>query len=253
MTSASVKVNRLLLNKYCWMAQQFRNFNDTSSIIQWSNAMMTVKNLFLLQQETYIPQPPELKHRENHYPNNTYSICKQTVLSFPPAAKPLRILTPSSTSTLNLLPERPPQPLRILTPSSTSTLNLLPERPPPLSLCHPHRLSITSASAEPPFKKRKTLLPPQVDCNYHTAHQPSTPNPTHKTTITTKKPCVTTKSLPQYVVWWHENRAPYFENTETSELTWDHPDQGRTAFPNGDPTNKPEPPPDMPEIYKTFF
>ena len=229
MVSSTVKVNSLVLNKYCWMAQQLRNFNDSTSIIQWTNAMLTVKNLFLPQTETYNQDPPALINQHDRNRNHIYAICKQSALSFPPSTKQLRILTPSS----------------------TSTFTFQPERPSPLSVCHPQRLFITSASAEPAFKKRKTLSPPQVDCSFQTVPKPSIPNPTLKTTSITKKPPIAKNPRPQFIVWWHENRVPYYQNCETLELTWDDPDQGMTPYPSGNPANKPAPPPNMPEIWRT--
>ena len=223
MVSSTIKVNSLVLNKYCWMAQQLRNFNDSSSIIQWTNAMLAVKNLFLHQPETYNPRPPAVTNQLDRNPNHIYSICKQTALSFSPTTKQLGILTPSS----------------------TSTFTFQPERPSPLSMCHPQRLSITSASAEPPFKKRKTRLTPQVESSFQTVLEPTTPNSTLKTTIITKKSPIAKNPRSKFVVWWHKNRVPYYQNCETLEVTWDHPDHGETIFPNGNPKYKPPPPPKL--------
>ena len=47
MSSIANKVNLVIMNKYCWMSRQLRNFNDTNSIIHWSNAMFSVKALLL--------------------------------------------------------------------------------------------------------------------------------------------------------------------------------------------------------------
>ena len=108
------------MNKYCWMAKQMRNFNDSNSIIQWSNAMICVKNLLLHRQETYSHHSPTTIKRSHGNPRQVYSVSKPTTLSFQPLSKPYCILTPSS----------------------TPSLNFAPHEHSPLSLDHAYRLSI---------------------------------------------------------------------------------------------------------------
>ena len=161
MISSTGHANQILMNKYCWMAKQMRNFNDSNSIKQWSNAMICVKNLLLHRQETYSHHPPTTIKRSHGNPRQVYSVSKPTTLSFQPLSKPYCILTPSS----------------------TPSLNFAPHEHSPLSLDHPYRLSIQPTLTPnhlqpPPIKRRKTLLPPQVEIISTTTHQNTAPNPT---------------------------------------------------------------------------
>ena len=161
MISSTGHANQILMNKYCWMAKQMRNFNDRNSIIQWSNAMMFVKNLLLDHQDTYSHHSPTTIKGSLGNPLQVYSVSKPTTLSFQPLSKPYCILTPSS----------------------TPSVNFAPHKPSPLSLHHPYRLSIQPTSTPnyiqpPPIKKRKTMLPPQVEIISTTTHQTTAPNPT---------------------------------------------------------------------------
>ena len=149
MASSILNANSYVINKYCWMARQLRNLNDCNSIMQWSNAMSTVRNLLLQQDETYnrIPliNPKQTSSRK-------YSIEYPTTLSFPPTVEPSHVLTPSLTPMMNFTPQ-PPSPLSVHYPR---WLSILPSGSPDNDL------------NMPPIKKRKTALPPQVDCDVQT-------------------------------------------------------------------------------------
>ena len=128
------------------MSRQLRNFNDSSSIIQWSNAMLSVKNLLLQPQEADILPPTTLpaksaKTSNTHHP---FTISRQSSICFLPAAEPCHTL--SRTWNANFQPQ--PSPLSTFT---TRELSILPHTPP-------------DDSYSPPIKRRKTILPPEVDC-----------------------------------------------------------------------------------------
>ena len=159
MTSSLANANQTVLNKFCWMARQLRNFNDSNSIILWSNAMMSVKNLLLHQLDTETPHSPIISSGSYRDTLCKYSISRPTYLSYPPMTKPRRILTPSS----------------------SPSLNFVPQSPSPQTIQHHRWLSVLPTNTKidiqmPPIKKRKTMiLPPQVDCNSQTHHQLATP------------------------------------------------------------------------------
>ena len=146
--SPATNVNSYILNKYCWMSRQLRNFNDCNSIIQWSNAMLSVKNLLLHPQEADSLFPTILStnsaNTSNTHPALTISRLGST--TFLPAAEPCH--TFSRTWNADFLPQ-PPSPLSIYT---SRELSIPPHTPPDDSL-------------NPPSKRRKTTLPPEVDCN----------------------------------------------------------------------------------------
>ena len=166
MSPLAASANQFLLNKFCWMARQMRNFNDTNSITQWSNAMMSVKNLMLNHQETFSYHSSNPSKGPFSNPHNVYSVSLPTTLSYPPTKKRQRVLTPSSTPTLNFAPQQPPtltiDHLRRLSVQPVSTLNNI-------QMSHVKK------------KKRKTTVPPQVDCT------PPTPVRTASTTSTTNR------------------------------------------------------------------
>ena len=47
MSCANAAFNHHVMNKMIWMSRQLRNYNDNVSIIQWANAIATLKNLLL--------------------------------------------------------------------------------------------------------------------------------------------------------------------------------------------------------------
>ena len=161
MASLAAHANQTLLNKYCWMARQMRNFNDSNSIIQWSYAMLGVKNLLLQLQETDSHRTLITSKRSHCNRIHRFSVSHPTTLSFSPITTPHRILTPSC----------------------TPSLNFAPQDHSPLSIHHPRRLSIQPSPSPdyvqpPPTKKRRTILPPQVECKSFTTLPTSSPNPT---------------------------------------------------------------------------
>ena len=164
MSPLAGSANQLLLNKFCWMARQLRNFNDSTSITQWSNAMMSVKNLMLNHQETFRYHSSNPSKGSYSNPQHVYSVSPPTTLSYHPSKKRQRVLTPSST---------PP-------------LTFAPQQPPALTIHHSRRLSVHPVSTlnniqKSHVKKRKTTIPPQVDCTPYTpvrtASTTSTNNP----------------------------------------------------------------------------
>ena len=163
MSPLAANANQLLLNKFCWMARQLRNFNDSNSIIQWSNAMMSVKNLILNHQETssyHSSNPSKGSYSKSH---NVYSVSLPTTLSYPPTKKRQRVLTPSSTPSLNIAPQQSPN----------------------LTIHHLRRLSVHPVSTLNNIqmsrgKKRKTTLPPHVDCTSPTPVRNASTTPTTK-------------------------------------------------------------------------
>ena len=47
MSCTTTAFNHHVMNKMLWMSRQLRNYNDNVSIIQWANAIATLKNLLL--------------------------------------------------------------------------------------------------------------------------------------------------------------------------------------------------------------
>ena len=162
----ATNVNSYILNKYCWMSRQLRNFNDSNSIIQWSNAMLSVKNLLLKPIEADILLSTTLSTKSANNLSNTH-----------------HALTISHPSSLRFLPA--PEPCHSL--SRTWNATFLPQRPSPLSIFTPRELSIPphtppDESHNPPSKRRKTILPPEVDCKAPNFLQPRTTNNNKPTT-----------------------------------------------------------------------
>ena len=124
--------------------------------------MMFVKSLILNHQETFSYHSSNSSKGPYSNPHHVYSVSLPTTLSFPPTKKRQRVLTPSSTPSLNFAPQQPPT----------------------LTFHHPRRISVDPISSlnniqMSHVKKRKTTLPPQVDCT------PPTPVKTASTTSTT--------------------------------------------------------------------
>ena len=188
MTSSLANANQTVLNKFCWMARQLRNFNDSNSIILWSNAMMSVKNLLLHQLDTETPHSPIISSGSYRDTLCKYSISRPTYLSYPPMTKPRRILTPSS----------------------SPSLNFVPQSPSPQTIQHHRWLSVLPTNTKidiqmPPIKKRKTIiLPPQVDCNSQTHHQLATPKTTTLPQTRKKAQPISTPHNNSAEKWWCE-------------------------------------------------
>ena len=149
MMSSATNANSYILNKYSWMSRQLRNFNDSNSIIQWSNAMLSVKKLLLQPQEADFQFLSTLPTKaantiSNNHPELTIS--RPGLTNWLPAAEPCHSL--SRTWNANFQPQ-PPSPLTICT---SRELSIPPHTPP-------------DVSASPPSKRRKTILPPEADSN----------------------------------------------------------------------------------------
>ena len=147
--SSGTNANGYILNKYCWMSRQLRNFNDSNSIIQWSNATLSVKKLLLQPPEADIQFPSTLPTKAANTFSNTHpalTISRPGLTSYLPAAEPCHTL--SRTWNANFQPQ-PPSPLSVFT---SRELSIPPHTPPELS-------------ASPPCKRRKTILPPRFDYN----------------------------------------------------------------------------------------
>ena len=199
MSSTLSSANQLIINKYCWMARKLRLFNDSNSISQWCNAMASLKKLHPHDIECYRSHSSNPYNRSPSIRRNFYSVSKPTTLSFPSTTIPNCILTPSTT---------PP-------------LHFAPQEPSPLSIHHPQKLSIhpvpTPGDLQMPLaKKRKTLLPPQVDCTSPTPpkiftstpstypHAQARPNPTHQAdprTVRGTKSLNRSSDPPIFKVW----------------------------------------------------
>ena len=142
---SATDANGYILNKYCWMSRQLRNFNDSNSIIHWSNAMLSIKKLLLQPQEADIQFSSTLLTKAtNTHPALTIS--RPSLTSYSPAAEPCHTL--SRTWNANFKPQQP-SPLSVFTPREVS----IPPHTPP------------DVSASPPNKRRKTILPPEVEYN----------------------------------------------------------------------------------------
>ena len=184
MSSTATNANSYIMNKYCWMSRQLRNFNDSNSIIQWANAMLSVKNLLLQPQEADVPLSTILPTNSANTlsnANHTITLSRTGSLSFPPVPEPRQTL--SRTWTCNFQPQ-PPSPLTIFTPSEHS----IPPYTPP------------SDSNNLPSKKRKVILPPEVDYNASAFLQPRTTEENCPTTTAPKVPTITNARPPTHAI-----------------------------------------------------
>ena len=148
MSSIANNVNLVIMNKYCWMSRQLRNFNDTNSIIHWSNAMFSVKALLLqpCEADTMItPLQPSAFGNASFKKHAILTFSRSNSIDFLPTVEPPHTLSQMHTS--NFQPH-PPSPLSIFTPRE---LSIQPHTPP-------------YESPKPASKRRKTTVPPQVDC-----------------------------------------------------------------------------------------
>ena len=147
MFSPAKTVNRVIINKYCWMSRQLRNCNDAYSIIHWSNAMLSIKMLLLQPHEaqTLNTLPPPTESADTSWKtHDLLTFSHKNTIDFLPAVEPRHTL--SQTHSFNFLPQ-PPLPLSIFTPRELS----IPPHTPPYD------------SQKPASKRRKTGVPPQVD------------------------------------------------------------------------------------------
>ena len=204
--SSATSANSYILNKYCWMSRQLRNFNDWNSILQWSNAMLSVKNLLLQPQEAYIQSPPILPTKSAITVSNTHTaltISRPSSRSYQPEAEPCHTL---SRTWINFQPQ-PPSPLSVYTSRELS----IPTHTPP------------DVSLYPPSKRRKSILPPEVDYNTSTLPQhrsaenntptrePSVPTLPNASTISLHR--ITIKISPGTQIWYgclHRHRGKTF-------------------------------------------
>ena len=179
MRSSATNVNSYILNKYRWMSRQLRNFNDSNSIIQRSSAMLSVKNLLLHPQEADILLPTTLPAKSANTFSNThhpFTISRQSSLCFLPAAEPYHTL--SRAWNANFQPQ--PSPLSTFT---TRELSILPHTPP-------------DDSYNPPIKRRKTIFPPEVDCQASVDCNASTTILTDSNSSSLRPPTVTKTCTP---------------------------------------------------------
>ena len=205
--SSGTNANGYILNKYCWMSRQLRNFNDSNSIIQWSNATLSVKKLLLQPPEADIQFPSTLPTKAANTFSNTHpalTISRPGLTSYLPAAEPCHTL--SRTWNANFQPQ-PPSPLSVYT---SRELSIPLHTPPDISL-------------NPPSKRRKTILPPEVDCNTsklpkHRSAENSTPTrapsvPTLPNALTKSLNRTTIKISPGTQIWYgslHRHRGKTF-------------------------------------------
>ena len=196
MMSSATNVNGYILNKYFWMSRQLRNFNDSNSIIQWTNAMLSVKKLLLQPHEADIQFPSTLPTKAANNFSNTHpalTISRPDLTSYLPAVEPCHTL--SRTWNANFQPQAP-SPLTVFT---SRELSIPPHTPP-------------DVSASPPSKRRKTILPPEVDYNASVLHQSRTTKnnkpttapsvPTFSKAPTISPPTTTIKLSPGTHIWY---------------------------------------------------
>ena len=194
--SSAGNANSYILNKFCWMSRQLRNFNDCNSILQWSNAMLSVKNLLLQPQETYIQSPSILPTKSAITVSNTHTaltISRRGSTSYLPAAVPGHTL--SRTWITNFQPQSP-SPLSVYT---SRELSIPPHTPPDVSV-------------SPPSNRRKTILPLEVDYNpsslpQHRSAENNIPTiapsvPTLPNAPTKSQPRTTIKIPPGNHIWY---------------------------------------------------
>ena len=193
MSSSPSSANQLLLNKFCWMARQLRNFNDSSSIMQWSTAMMSVKNLLLNHQEIYsnLPSYPPKETYSN--PHHVWTVSHPTTLSFPPTRKRIRALSRSSTPSLNFAPTQ------LLSPSLKYSLTFQPSAP------------NTKASAT---TTTRTLPDKLCNINYTNPHSPLQP-PCVDLDDPPLKKAKAHKPLVSGIFFWHR-----FSPTDDTKEYW---------------------------------
>ena len=166
MSSSTSLTNKLVLNKYLWMAHQLRHFNDVGSIINWSNAMQLVKGLLFEPVPVAATQVKTTSSTVTHQPSQyPFSIVTPNIAAIKIPPVPLntnatRLITPPTTIGFEPIKTMP------LTQSPLSCSNYIPREPSPLTTythCQ-HTISPTDSLPRRP-KRRKLANPPTVD--YH--------------------------------------------------------------------------------------
>ena len=220
--STAADANSYILKKYCWMSRQLRNFNDSNSIFQWSNAMLSIKNLLLQPKEDDTLFPTILStnsaNTSNKHPALTISRLGST--TFLPAAEPCHTL--SRTWNATYLPQ-PPSPLSIYT---SRELSIPPHTPP-------------DDSHNPPSKRRKTVLPPEVDYNAKkrraTENNLPTTAPSTNSSNIIRTSLPTSKTMPTSNAWVLcrcPNSGHYYFWNHISEAVQDFLPDGGVQDPN---------------------
>ena len=177
MSRSTALSNKLVTNKYLWMAHQLRHFNDVVSIINWSNAMTLVKGL-LLEQLPAAPTPiNSILSSVPHPPSQPFLSISSPHISpinippVPPRNHDARSITPPTTIFFKPIKKMPPTTTGFL-PIRTKPLTLSPARSSSYKPIKPSQLTISthcqqelspSNSLTQCPKRRKLTSPPSVD------------------------------------------------------------------------------------------
>ena len=217
MNISAAASNTIVMNKYIWMCRQLHNFKDVDSIINWVNAMISVKSLlFVPPPAAHFPIDPQplSSHPSDLQPfsantrqstQHDYSIARPRTISFNPSMTGPLTLSPTRSSDYE--PSIPPS----LTTYTLRLPNICPEETPPQ--CP---------------KRRKLNIPPSVD--YHAFITPKLGSSTITPKLSTSATPTQTKEMKVQILkntlWnvldYYQKQRWLFTGSDHQAPTWVH-------------------------------